>query len=338
MIKVRLATKEDFDALLSQGDFSTLDWDFLQVSALVRRSVNVSSYVDTPDGKFVVPLLKRRVLGIYPVAESLQSGLYGGVLPCAPGMNGRVYASVMKAVSRFLGVGIVFQNQFHQDVLSQSGLAPVVETSAHVVHTEGQVYENMLAKVFEHKMRKNVKRAMQNNVTIRVGRTPELVRDFYGMYELSNLRWGRKQPRYDIGFFLTYAKSPFLEVRVAYFGDRPAAAMIVQKFRNYYCPWYGAMDKELSNIRANDLLHADLIKAAIETGVKYVNFGASRNLAGVKKFKESFGATEHFFGIYFIGNPIARAVLKRALSETDDQSKSRMNRETPAVTIGAAGS
>jgi hypothetical protein len=316
MSKVRLATKEDFDEMAGQGDFNTLDWEFLEKSALVRRSTNVSACVETAEGKYVVPLLKRRVLGFYPVAESLPFGLYGGVLPCTPGTSPSAYVATMKAASRFLGIGIVFQNPFHQDVLSQSGLEPVVETSAHIVHTEGRVYADMLAKVFEHKMRKNVKRAIQNDVTIRVGRSPELVRDFYRMYEISNVRWGRKEPRYGIDFFLTYAKSPFLEVRVAYSGDQPAAALIMLRFRNYYFGWFGAMNKELSNIRANDLLHADLIKSAIEAGVKYVNFGASRNSAGVKKFKESFGATEHFYGVYFVGNPIARAALKRALGAT----------------------
>jgi hypothetical protein len=61
------------------------------------------------------------------------------------------------------------------------------------------------------------------------------------------------------------------------------------------------------------LLHAHLVESAIEAGVKYVNFGASRGSAGVKKFKESFGAKEQSYGIYFVGNPIARVALKRAL-------------------------
>ena len=313
MTKVRLATKEDFDAAVGQGDFSTVDWDFLQTSARVRRSKNVSLCVDTPDGRFLVPILKRRVFRLYPVGESLPFGLYGGVLPNVPGMSPGTYVSVMKAASRFLRLGIVFQNPFHQDILSQSGFAPVMDTSAHMVHTEGQVYDKMFAKVFEHKMRKNVKRAMQNNVAIRVGRSPELVHDFYRMYEVANVRWGRKEPRYPVDFFLAYANSPFCELRVAYHGDQPAAALVMLRFRNYYFGWFGAMNKELSNIRANDLLHADLIKSAIEGGVKYVNFGASRGLEGVKKFKESFGATEHSYGIYFVGNPVARAALKRVL-------------------------
>jgi hypothetical protein len=314
MSKIRAATKADFDDLLGLDEFSVLDWAFLERSASVRGAANVSVHVETEDGRYVVPLIRRRVLGVYPVAESVPFALYGGVLPSSKSMDPPAYVATMQQVSRFSKMGIIFQNPFQQEVLASAHLEPVIQAHAHMVHTEGQVYADLLAKVFEHKMRKNVKRALANNVVIRVGRSPQLVRDFYGMYEGSNARWGRKQPRYGLDFFLSYAEEPFFEVRVAYSGERPAASLVMLRFRNYYFGWFGAMNKELSNTRANDLLHADLIRSATETGIKWVNFGSSANLAGVKKFKESFGATERQYGVYFVGNRVARAALKTILN------------------------
>lgn len=313
VLKVRTATEADFNEILAQRDFSELDWDFVETSAAVLKFRNVSVHVESERGRYVVPLLARRVFKVYPVALSLPFGLYGGVLP-AQGMDAPSYGAIMQAVRKHLGMGIVFQNPFSQGVLDGLPAAPVSASYAHIVDTEGRVWADVLAKSFEHKMRKNIKRAQQNKIEIRVGRSPELVRDFYRLYALSNVRWGRDTPRYDLDFFLRYAERPFLECRVAYDKDRPAAALIMLRFRNYYFGWFGGMDKALSNTRSNDLLHADLIKHSIESGVKCVNFGSSGKLAGVKKFKESFGAKEHTYGIYFVGNPLAQLGLKLVLS------------------------
>ena len=168
----------------------------------------------------------------------------------------------------------------------------------------------MYADVFEYKMRKNIKRALQSQVQIKVGSTPELIHDFYYIYQISNVRWGKSSPRYPVEFFLRYAENQCVEVRVAYLNYRPAACLVLLKFTGYIFGWFGGMDKELGNARANDLLHAELIKDAIHGGVKIVNFGSSGKMAGVKKFKESFGAEEQSYGIYFVGNPIAGLAVK----------------------------
>jgi hypothetical protein len=314
MSNIRPAGRADFEELLAQGEFSILDWDFLESAAHARGAKHVSVVVQNGGEKFLVPLVQRRVFGLYPLAESLPFGLYGGLQPDAQGLGPEAYVEMMEAVSRYLKVGIVFQNPFQQEIYARSRLVPVLETYAHMVHTKGQLYSEMLAKVFEYKMRKNIKRATQNKVEIRVGRTPELVRDFYGMYELSNLRWGRRKPRYDLRFFSRFAERPCFEVRVAYLENKPAAGLIMLRFRNYYFGWFGAINKEYGNSRANDLLHADLIKSSTESGISYVNFGSSRGIAGVQKFKESFGAVQHDYSVYFVGNPLARAALKRILS------------------------
>lgn len=313
MNQIRLATKVDFDDVLAQGDFSTLDWEFIEASSSILRRANVSVCVERGGGKYVVPLLERRVLKLYPVAESLPYGLYGGVFPLDQHLDALAYADIIQEASGFLKMGIVFQNPFHQSVLSQTRLSAVVGDYAHMVLTEGKVYNDMLAKAFEHKMRKNIKRALQNNVTIQIGRSPELVRDFFRVYQLSNVRWGRSKPRYGLDFFRSYAEHSFFEIRVAYCGEKPAAALAMLKFRNYYFGWFGGMNKELSNTRANDLLHADLLKWSIENGIKYVNFGSSGHLAGVRKFKQSFGASEHTYKLYFVGNPVAKAALRLKL-------------------------
>jgi lipid II:glycine glycyltransferase (peptidoglycan interpeptide bridge formation enzyme) len=96
---------------------------------------------------------------------------------------------------------------------------------------------------------------------------------------------------------------------LAYYQGQPAGGLVMLKFKNYYFDWFAGMNKELRSSRANDYLHADLIKESIEKGYTMINFGASADLMGVQKFKESFGAKETAYNIYFSGNLIEKAAL-----------------------------
>jgi hypothetical protein len=57
-------------------------------------------------------------------------------------------------------------------------------------------------------------------------------------------------------------------------------------------------------MRSNDFLYDNVIHEAIDAKIPIVNFGSSGNLKGVRKFKESLGAEEIKYNIYFVGNPI----------------------------------
>ena len=138
-------------------------------------------------------------------------------------------------------------------------------------------------------MRKNIKRAGENHVAIKSGNDADTMRQFYDLYVLTNLRWGKQAPRYGQNFFDNFCHKDFTEVFMAYLNEKPSAGLVMLKFRNYYFGWYGAMDKETSKYRTNDYLHDHVIKTAIQNKFKMVNFGASDGLEGVKQFKKSFG-------------------------------------------------
>jgi hypothetical protein len=55
------------------------------------------------------------------------------------------------------------------------------------------------------------------------------------------------------------------------------------------------------------------IKEAIESHARLFNFGASGKFIDVKKFKESFGAKEISYDIYFVGNPLTRYALAKLI-------------------------
>lgn len=309
---IRKATKEDFKEILKDKDFTYFNWDFIEDACKASKTKNISVYIDYENRKYIVPLMKQKVLGFYPVAFSIAFSLFGGLVSKEE-MDKKSYTHLLRQISRFIKMDIVFQDGFQEEILAKSDVIKIKKFIAQIVYTKNQDYDKYFQSDFEYKMRKNIKRAIKNDIVIRTGNTIDLIRDYYGLYELSNIRWGKKKPRRDIEFFETFVEKDYFEIRIAYFQGQPAAGLMMLKFNDYYYGWFGGMDNQLGKTRANDFLHADLIKESIEKNFAMVNFGAASNLNGVQKFKESFGAKESQYHIYFVGNPIAKAALKLML-------------------------
>jgi hypothetical protein len=56
-----------------------LNWDFIETLSKATGYKNVSVTIEASGRKYIIPLLERKALGLYPVAFSLPLGLYGGI-------------------------------------------------------------------------------------------------------------------------------------------------------------------------------------------------------------------------------------------------------------------
>jgi hypothetical protein len=306
---IRFATKQDFEEILRKKEFTYYSWDYINDASKILNFKNISLYIEDRNNKYIIPLMKRRILGFYPVAFSIPFGLYGGVMP-QNDIDEKTYVLLMNEVKRFIKIDIIFQNVFQEELLSKTNFTKIKQVFTHFVFTKNQNFEKFYREEFSSGMREGVKRGAKNGITVKVGNSIELIEDLYKLYEVSNRRWGNKKPRYSIDFFKEFAGKEYIEVRIAYYKEQPASGLFVLKFSNYCFPWFGGMEKELRKMRANDYLYADLVKSGIENNFTLVNFGASGGNAGITYFKESFGAKGNGYHIYFIGNPITTALLK----------------------------
>lgn len=305
----RAANKTDFNEMLSGQSITYYNWDYIDDVSKMSGFKNISLFITDANNKYIIPLIQRKILGFYPVAFSIPFGLYGGIMSRS-NIDAKIYTALMECARKYLNMGIIFQNVFQEKLMGLTNITKIASAAAHMVNTENLSYDDYFQNDCEYKIRKNVKRAIENNVTVNVGNSTSLIKDYYRLYKISNSRWGRKEPRYDVGFFEAFANKDYFELRVAYYKEQPAAGLVMLKFKNYYFGWFGGMDKELSNSRANDYLHVHLIKDCIENNCRIVNFGSSGKLSGVRKFKESFGAKESAYSIYFMGNPVVEWVLQ----------------------------
>ena len=76
-------------------------------------------------------------------------------------------------------------------------------------------------------------------------------------------------------------------------GDRPVAAAVFLQLRQHLIYKYGASDRSALARRPNNLLFAEVIRWACETGLRVLDFGRTDlDQEGLKQFKRGWGAEE----------------------------------------------
>jgi lipid II:glycine glycyltransferase (peptidoglycan interpeptide bridge formation enzyme) len=300
---IRFSIGDDFRGSPTPESRAFFNWDFIETLSQATGYKNISITIEADGRKYILPFLERKVLGIYPIALSLPFGLYGGI-SSGQTMDNNLFRELTAAAKKHLGMDIIMQNPFLEKELSKTSMATLHRTYAHIIYTEKHSYDELFHSVYEYKIRKNLKRAKDSGLNIVSGNDRNIICDYYNLYILSSRRWGQSRPKYSLNFFHKFAGAHYFQVKMALYEDIPIAGLVILKFKDQSFCWFGAMNKEYANMRPNDLLYDTIIHEAIDAKIPIVNFGSSGNLPGVRKFKESLGAEEIRYTIYFNGNPI----------------------------------
>jgi hypothetical protein len=295
---------DDFCDSQALGSRAFSNWDFIETLSKATGYKNVSVTIEADGGKYIIPLLERKALGIYPIAFSLPFGLYGGI----DVSKAELYIEFMKHIKKFLGSAIVLQNPF-DSVLSRINLSSLSRAYTHIVEFGNATYEDVFKIFFDSKLRNQIRKGEKSNLTIREGNNEDIIKAFYELYVLTNKRWGKKHLKYSIDFFMAFAGKPYFEIKLSMFGRKAISAIILLKLSGQYLYWFGALNKDYGEYCPNHLLLSRTIREAIEARAEFFNFGASGKLIDVKKFKESFGAKEISYDIYFLGNRAIKCAL-----------------------------
>lgn len=305
---IHYSCSDDFCNLQISESRAFLNWDFIETLSKATGYKNISVTIEASGRKYIIPLLERKALGIYPIAFSLPFGLYGGI----DVSETELYIELIKHIKKFLGCAIVLQNPF-DTVLPRTNLPSLSRASTHVVEFSNATYEDIFKKSFDSKLRNQIRKGEKSNLTITEGNDKELINSFYELYVLTNLRWGKKQPKYSIDFFTAFTEKAYFEIKLSMFEGKAISAIVLLKLSGQYLYWFGALNKDYGEYCPNHLLLSRTIREAIQESAELFNFGASGKLIDVKKFKESFGAKEISYDIYFMGNTITRYALAKLM-------------------------
>ncbi len=149
------------------------------------------------------------------------------------------------------------------------------------------LWENKFKKV-----RRTIRKAEKSGIEILNDNSLQNFREFYKLYAERSKIWGYKKPPQPLKLYENMFKfgEPYVRLRLAVKDNNVIAGLVNLDYGKNSFYWISAYLKEYETYRPINLLMKDAIEQACNDGYKYYNFGASENLDGVRKFKESFGA------------------------------------------------
>ena len=139
------------------------------------------------------------------------------------------------------------------------------------------------------------RKARKVGVEIKTAVCREEWKEYYGVYEESQKRWGNKMSsRYSYRLFdiIEKTNSPNVRLWLSFYDNKIVAGALCFYAKKHVVYWHGAALLEYFNLRPVNLLLYEIIKDACERGYRWFDFNPSGGHEGVMKFKKSFGATE----------------------------------------------
>lgn len=216
--------------------------------------------------------------------------------------------------------------------------AVVTRRLAHLIDLAGG-FEQVWAKGFSKVTRASVRKAERLGVRVECDTSGRLMPVFDQLLRLSVDRWAAKQnePRW-MAHWRARVRDPFskfeqiaatmgqaCKVWVAWYQDKPAAAIIVLQDGHNAQDIRGAIDREVSSAcGANDYIQKLAIEDACQSGCRWYHMGETGDSKSLAYYKMRFGAAPIEYADYLIEKlPIsridrwARRLIKRAIKFRD---------------------
>lgn len=144
---------------------------------------------------------------------------------------------------------------------------------------------------------RNISKARRNGVRIRRAETRSDISEYHRLYLRSVERWDPPPVHvYPESLFVALVdgggpeRTDARELWLAEYGGKVVAGAVMLRGRNHSAYWHGAMDAESSKVRPMNLLVASIVASTCGEGIRWFDFNPSMGIAGVERFKSSFGA------------------------------------------------
>ena len=198
-----------------------------------------------------------------------------------------------------------------------------VENIKHNIIRELNLSPEDMLMDFEHKVRKNLKKAKQNGLTIQIDTEGNSLDDFLNIYYQTMDRNDAKNDYYFTKEFfniLNTMKDNTVYFNVIYEGKVISTELVIYSENNCYS-YLGGTLSEYFNLRPNDFLKYEIIKWAYAKNIK--NFvlggGYGSDDDGIFKYKKSFAPN----GIvdFYVGKKVFNEKVYNKLIEMRKQEK-----------------
>ena len=226
---------------------------------------------------------------------SLPYSLYSSIKP--DDIKAEIIDSITRVKCDVLTINfppfVIFSNE-EAALLASTYNCELSINTCHVVDTKRPIDE--IINNFNSTRKKHIKR-YQKLGKINVFQTKEsyYFEEYYNLYIDSVNRWGIDSIGYSKELIANLNSVPGISMWVAEFENKVISAMICIYHSDHVFDWLAAsiINDDVKKLYAPVAVQFEVIRHASELGLKYVNMGASVNLAGVSDFKDSWGASEY---------------------------------------------
>jgi CelD/BcsL family acetyltransferase involved in cellulose biosynthesis len=241
----------------------------------------------------LLPLLqKRRMLQEY---VSTFAGCYGGLVADGP-IPDEAAATFFEHVLSLRGKQFLFtSNPLASPVASPSLRSDDVEADfTHILELDGDL--DAIVDGYSRGHRSSLKKGRREGVVTRTTHSVDGYRKYFEAYEASMDRWGKDPSTgYSWDFFanacaLSQEYPETITLWLATVDDDVASGALIFRWNQHVSYWHGAAHEEYFDYRPNNVLHTDIISAALDDGYRYYDFNPSGGHDGVAQFKSRFGA------------------------------------------------
>jgi hypothetical protein len=240
-------------------------------------------YRDGSNILFPIVRVTRR-LPVLTTALAMPLGLEGTPLP----VKGEVTAGHVYSAFRALqGIGALA-------VYGGAGGSPptlgsVTMATTHTLDLRSG-FEALWSGAFSSKNRNSCRKAERAGVDVSAEAGAGALEDYLRLYAMSSKGWGYADPPYPRRLFAALIGSGAAELWLARLDGQAIAGALLLRGSHDVFYWSGAMDRQFQAFAPTNAVLRTAIESACRRGDDYVDFGASGGLAGVERFKLSFGA------------------------------------------------
>lgn len=232
---------------------------------------------------------KKRLLRKALEYKSMEPGVYGGFIAGRMLTAGEIELLAGAVLRLKSTTGRIVDTPWQPLNLPNTFISKKLET--HIVQLNPDF--EALQKGFSRGQKSNLNQARRKGVTVRLAASRQDIDDYFAIYLESVQRWGETAGEvYGKDLFLRLYGSgdPQIQFWLAEVEGRIAAGVLALAWNHTILYWHGAASEQYFKHYPNNLLHAHIMAWGSQGGYLRYDMGASAGLAGVARFKESFGA------------------------------------------------
>ena len=180
----------------------------------------------------------------------------------------------------------------------------------HMLNLKGKDFEDIW-KNYKKRTRTHIRKAIKSGVEVRDGTSLDDFRAFYNIWSKASQNW-EYQETHSFKFFRNLHKygSPHVKLSLATKDNQTIAGLIAFHYSKTIYHAFMAFKDEYGTFNPTRLIDNDSIKQACQEDYKYIDFGSSGKLDGVRRIKEGFRAEKLETKKYLALSNIAKILQK----------------------------